>query len=105
MKKHFALPLFSLVDRKKIDPETSDLRGLAAQLEKFLAHNFDVTAGTVSIEGVAQNAGEIELFLLLADVPAESWPALMALADVQKTQLFVCKIDEDSGRFTLTPAK
>lgn len=109
MKKHFAFPLFSLVDRQKIDPETSDLRGLAEQLGKYLAHNFSINAGAVSIEGVAKNAaGDVDLFLLLADVPAENWPAAMALADVQKAQLFSCEFAADAdgtGRFTLTPLK
>ncbi|MDR2863030.1 MAG: hypothetical protein LBV54_04025 [Puniceicoccales bacterium] len=104
MTRHFALPLFALVDRHKIDPDTSDLLGLSQQIGHYLLHNFSIEHGGVSIEGVHGAGGTVDLYLVITEVSQESWPALFALADVQKTRLLLCEFPDDgTGRFVLTP--
>ena len=106
MRQHFALPLFALIDRGKIDPNSSDLQGLAAQLGRYLAEQFTIRHAAVSIEGVRNAAEEIDLYLLLTEVPQESWPALLALVNAPQTTLFVCAFSEENPeQVTLTPLR
>lgn len=106
MQQHFALPIFSLIDRSKVDPNASDLQGLAAQLSRYLAEQLSIQHAVASIEGVKTAAGEIDLYLLLTEVPQESWPALLALVNAQQATLFVCAFSEENpGQFTLTPLR
>lgn len=106
MQQHFALPLFSLIDRSKVDPNASDLQGLAAQLSRYLAEQLSIQHTVASIEGVKNAAEEIDLYLLITEVPQENWPALLALVNAQQTTLFVCVFSEENpGQFTLTPLR
>ena len=50
MEHTFALPLWSLVDRQKIEPGASDMRALARQLGRWLEHNFNVQHKGTAIE-------------------------------------------------------
>jgi hypothetical protein len=50
LEHNFALPLWSLVDQAKVEAGKSDMRGLAKELGKWLAHNFDVDHKGVAIE-------------------------------------------------------
>ncbi|MDR2981661.1 MAG: hypothetical protein LBV12_05375 [Puniceicoccales bacterium] len=92
------------MDRHKIDPETSDLQGLADQLGHYLTHNFAIQHSAISIEGVRKADDTVDLYLLIAEVPQDSWPAVLALSDSQKAPLYLCEISDDgSGKFVLTP--
>lgn len=102
MEHTFALPLWSLVDRAKVEPGTSDMRALARQLGKWLEHNFAVRhKGTVIEEPAADQEGA-EPLLIVAGVQQAHWPAMLALAQSQKSRLYVVVPDAD-GRFSLHP--
>lgn len=102
MKLDLALPLFALVDRDKIDPERSDLAGLAEQLGVHLEQAHGIVHDAVAIEGGATASGTPALYLVLLGVPQASWPAFLALAEAQKAKPFAFRRDDD-GRFTLHP--
>lgn len=102
VKLDLALPLFALVARDKIDPEQSDLTDLAGRLGDLLQHQHGIAHEAVSIEGGAAGTGSAALYLVLIGVPQSSWPAFIALSEVQKAQPFVFRAAED-GRFSLHP--
>lgn len=100
MEHTFALPLWSVVDRDKVEPGASDLRSLARQLGKWLEHNFAVAhKGTV----IEQPEGA-EPLLIVAGVAQRHWPAMLALAQTQGTTLYVVVPDAE-GRFSLHPLR
>lgn len=102
MKLDLALPLFALIDRKKVDPEKSDLARLAEQLGEHLMTAHGIVHEAAAIEGGEARGGAGELYLVLLGVPRESWPAFLALAEVQRAIPFVFRSEED-GRFSLHP--
>lgn len=102
MKLDLALPLFSLVDRAKIDPEKSDLADLAGEIGAFLTERHAIEHEAVSIEGGVSRMHSDSLFLVLLGVPENSWPAFLALAETQRAKPFVFRSEAD-GRFSLHP--
>lgn len=104
MKLDLALPLFALVARDKVDPEKSDLGDLASHLGAHLENTHGIAHDAVAIEGGSTAAGSPALYLVLLGVPQPSWPAFLALAEVQKAQPFVFRRDDaDNHRFSLHP--
>lgn len=79
-----ALPLFSLVDSQKVDLRSPKLPELARQLQGYLAQRFGIEAAEARIE-VAQSLP----LLVLEQPPEKSLPALLALAEVQQTQVLL----------------
>jgi hypothetical protein len=102
VKLDLALPLFALVDRDMVDPEQSDLTDLAGRLGDLLEHQHGIAHEAVSIEGGTTGTGTPALYLVLIGVPQTSWPAFIALSEVQKAPPFVFRAAED-GRFSLHP--
>ena len=100
MEHTFALPLWSLVDRAKVEPGASDLRALARQLGKWLEHNFGVRHKGTVIEQPAEAGAEP--LLVVAGVAQAHWPAMLALAQSQKASLYVV-VPDAAGRFSLHP--
>jgi hypothetical protein len=94
---NYALRLFALVDRAKLDAGGLPRDELAENLGGFLQHQFGLEALDVRIE---QLAGEP--YLILNGVARAGLPKLLALADVQKTQLFAYRRDS-AELATLTP--
>lgn len=93
---HFALPLFSLIDREKVDLRQPIPDELAEQLGLYLEGSF----GIRSLSSKVVLAGE-EPYLVLHEVPQEALPALFSLVDVQGTRLFRYeRADEQSIRLT-----
>ncbi len=103
MKLDLALPLFCLVDREKVDPDSSDLSDLAHRLGAHLEESFSIHHETVSIEGGAQAGKTPVLYLVLHGVPQSSWPAFVALCQAQRAVPLHFRADAETGRFTLTP--
>lgn len=104
MEHTFALPLWSLVDKSKVEPGASDMRALARQLGRWLENNFSIQhKGTVIEEPGATNP-DAEPLLVVAGVAQAHWPAMLALAQAQKTELYVVVPDAD-GRFSLHPLR
>lgn len=102
MKLDLALPLFALIDRKKVDPEKSDLAELAGHLGEHFMEAHGIVHEAVSIEGGNTRGGSGELYFVMLGVPQESWPAFLALAEVQRAVPFVFRAEAD-GRFSLHP--
>jgi len=98
----FALPLWSLVDRSKVDPATSDLRGLARQLGRWLAHNHGIQHKGAAIEESDGARPGADPLLIVAGVPQVHWPAMLALARTQRATLYVVTPGE-GGVATLRP--
>jgi hypothetical protein len=95
MEHTFAIPLWALVDREKVDPKTSDLRGLAKQLGRWLEHNHHVQhKGTAIEESDGSRPGAAPL-LIVAGVPQIHWPAMLALASAQRCLLYLVIPDAD----------
>lgn len=94
---NYALPLFSLVNREKVDPTSPQMEQLAEQLQGFLAQQFDLQVLDVRIEQLAR-----EPYLVLNGVASDGLPKLLALADVQRCQLFSYHRDSEDLA-TLTP--
>ena len=93
----YAIPLFALIDRGKVDLSQPLPESLAEQLALFLEGKFGINA----LSAQTPLLGE-EPYLVLYGVTEESLPALCSLVDVQKTQLFRYeRNDQDS--VTLTP--
>ena len=66
MVHNFAFPLWSLVDQAKVEAGKSDMRGLAKELGKWLAHNFDVDHKGVAIEEPSgTEPGAMPMFVVL----------------------------------------
>ena len=102
MKLDLALPLFALIDRQKVDPDKSDLAQLAEQLGAHIGESHGIEHEAVAIEGGPGRGDSSALYLVLLGVPESSWPAFLALAEVQRAQPFAFRTD-GSGRFTLHP--
>ena len=103
MKLDLALPLFCLVARDKVDPDTSDLAALAQQLGAHLDEAFDIRHDAATIEGGAQAGKTASLYLVLHGVPQTSWPAFLALCQSQRAVPMHFRLLDDTGRFTLRP--
>jgi hypothetical protein len=95
--RSYALPLYAVVDRHKVDPESPQISDLT---ERIRLH-FQQAFGIESLEARVVFAEKQPLFVL-DNVPESSLPALFALADVQRTRLF--RYERTSGEeFQLTP--
>ncbi|MEI6461649.1 MAG: hypothetical protein WCO73_06850 [Verrucomicrobiota bacterium] len=96
----FAIPLWALVDQTKVEAGTSDMRGLAKELGKWLAHNFDVDHKGVTIEEPSgTEPGAMPMFVV-ASVPQAQWHVMVALTQSRACQLFVV-LPTESGAFRL----
>jgi len=94
----FAIPLWALVDQTKVEAGTSDMRGLAKELGKWLAHNFDVDHKGVTIEEPSgTEPGAMPMFVV-ASVPQAQWHVMVALTQSRACQLFVV-LPTESGAF------
>ena len=93
----YAIPLFSLIDRSKVDLSQPLPEALGEQLTFYLNAKFGVEA----LSSKLLRLGE-EAFLVLHEVPESSLPALCSLVDVQRTQLFKYE-RSDQDTVTLTP--
>lgn len=97
----YAVPLFALVDRRKVDPDRELPESLAEQLRLWLGQE----CGVHSLSARFVRAGS-DAFLVLQGIPPESLPALCALADVQRTTLFRYeRPDEETVRLTPVSVK
>jgi len=93
----YAIPLFALIDRGKVDLEQPLPESLAEHLAMFLQARF----GIESLSPHLFLLGD-EAYLILHQVPETSLPALCSLVDVQRTQLYRYeRTDQDT--VTLTP--
>ena len=93
----YAIPLFSLIDRSKVDLEQPLPESLAEQLALFLKASF----GIESLSPQLYRLGD-EAYLVLHQVPEKCLPALCSLVDVQRTQLYRYE-RTDQETVTLTP--
>lgn len=96
-RENYALSLFALVDRDKVDASSQQMPELAEQLQAYLSGNMGIDLLDCRIEVLGD-----ETYLVLNGVAGASLPAVFALSDVQKTQLFRYR-REDSDSATLTP--
>jgi len=100
LEHNFAIPLWALVDQSKVEAGKSDMRGLAKELGKWLAHNFDVDHKGVAIEEPSgTEPGAMPMFVV-ASVPQAHWHVMVALAQTRACQLFVV-LPTESGAFRL----
>ena len=100
LEHNFAIPLWALVDQSKVEAGKSDMRGLAKELGKWLAHNFDVDHKGVAIEEPSgTEPGAMPMFVV-ASVPQAHWHVMVALAQSRACQLFVV-LPTESGAFRL----
>ncbi|MEI6247718.1 MAG: hypothetical protein WCP67_04180 [Verrucomicrobiota bacterium] len=100
LEHNFAIPLWALVDQAKVETGKSDLRGLAKELGKWLAHNFDVDHKGVAIEEPSgTESGALPMFVV-AGVPQRQWHVMVALAQSRECQLFVV-LPAEGGAFRL----
>ncbi len=102
MKLDLALPLYALIDRTKVDPEKSDLAELAGKLGDHFAETHHIEHEAVTIEGGTGRGTSSALYFVMLGDPQTSWPAFLALAEVQRAQPFAFRPEED-GRFSLHP--
>jgi hypothetical protein len=93
----YAIPLFSLIDRSKVDLAHPLPEALGEQLAFFLNAKFGVEALSSQLLRLGDEA-----YLVLHEVPTSSLPALCSLVDVQRTQLFKYE-RSDQDTVTLTP--
>jgi len=93
----YAISLFALIERAKVDTGKDIPEELGEQLGLFLQRELGITILTTQI----LQAGDDSL-LLLKGIEDADLPALLALADVQKTQLFRYERDAEDA-VTLTP--
>jgi len=100
LQHNFALPLWALVDRSKVEVGKSDMRGLAKELGRWLKHNFDITHKGVAIEEPAGTAAGEDPMLVVAGVPQAQWPTMIAIAQSKECKLFLV-LPNEHGRFTL----
>ncbi len=100
MEHTFALPLWSMVDRTKVELGKSDMRALARQLGRWLEHNFNIEHKGTVIEEPDPSQLDTEPLLLVASVPEAHWPAMLALAQSQKSSLYIV-VPDSEGRFSL----
>jgi hypothetical protein len=100
LEHSFAIPLWALVDQSKVEAGKSDMRGLAKELGKWLAHNFDVDHKGVAIEEPSgTEPGAMPMFVV-ASVPQAQWHVMVALAQTRSCQLFVV-LPTENGAFRL----
>lgn len=93
---NYALPLFALVSREKIDLRQPIPEALAEQLALYLDGTFGIKSLSSKILIVAE-----EPYLVLHEVAENALPALFSLVDVQATQLFRYeRSDEETVRLT-----
>jgi hypothetical protein len=78
-----AMPLFSLVDGRKIDLTSRQLPELAEQLGAFLAVKHQIEALDWRIEVLAGDP-----YLIANALAEKSLPSLFALAEVQRSTLY-----------------
>ncbi|MCC5805938.1 MAG: hypothetical protein JJU00_06370 [Opitutales bacterium] len=95
--RSYALPLYSLVDKAKVDPRSPQLQELAERLGGYLAASLGIDSLHTRVE-----LANDEPILVLHGVDAKALPKLFALADVQRTQLHEYSRDGDD-QFTLRP--
>jgi hypothetical protein len=79
----YAIPLFALVDRDKVDLKQPLPETFAEHLALYLENSFAIRSLSAQIHLFRD-----EPFLVLYSVPEESLPALCSLVDVQRTQLY-----------------
>ena len=92
----YALPLFALVDRNKVDMSKALPESLADQLALYLENQFGIKSLSTQLLSFKE-----EPYLVLYGVPEESLPALCSLVDVQHTQLYRYERgDEDTVNLT-----
>lgn len=100
LEHNFAIPLWALVDQAKVEAGKSDMRGLAKELGKWLAHHFDVEHKGVAIEEPSgTEPGAMPMFVV-ASVPQAQWHVMVALAQSRGCPLFVV-LPTESGAFRL----
>ncbi len=95
MEHTFALSLWSLVDRTKVDPATSDLRGLSHQLGRWLSNHHGIQHKGTAIEETDGARPGADPLLIVAGVPQIHWPAMIALAQTQRSPLHLVIPDAD----------
>ncbi|MFP4541491.1 MAG: hypothetical protein ACLFR7_07655 [Opitutales bacterium] len=96
-RDNYALPLFALVDRHKVDLQSPQLPELAERLLEYLRAQLSLAALDARVEVLGRDP-----YLILNGVEPASLPRLLALADVQKTQLYRYR-RESAEQATLTP--
>jgi len=95
--KEYAIPLFSLIDRNKVDLSQPLPETLGEQLQLFLEQQIGIKLIAANLTIIGEEA-----YIILHGVDAESLPALCSLVDVQRTQLFRYE-RADTESVTLTP--
>ena len=93
----YALPLFSLIDRGKIDLNQPLPEVLGEQLGMYLKVQFRIESVSTQLILLGE-----EPYLVLHQVPESSLPALCSLVDVQRTQLYRYQ-RSDRDTITLIP--
>jgi hypothetical protein len=95
--RSYAVPLFSLISKERFDPDHWMLEALAENLQTYCAQSL----GIESLDAAIIQAAD-EPMLLLKGVEDRCVPKLLALADVQRTQLYEYRRDSESS-FSLVP--
>ncbi|KAF0094090.1 MAG: hypothetical protein E1N59_2348 [Puniceicoccaceae bacterium 5H] len=95
---NYALPLFALVDRHKVDLNSSQLPQLAEQLQLYLEAQVGLKALDCRIEILQPT----KALFVLNGVEEDSLPQLFALADAQGAPVFRYQRSA-SDEVTLTP--
>lgn len=94
---NFAIPLFSIVDRSKVDTRSELPEAFAEHLQAYLEGGMGIRCLFCKFL-----RGGDDVLLVLHGVSKESLPALCSLVDVQKTTLYRYeRSGEDS--ISLTP--
>jgi hypothetical protein len=93
----YALPLYSVVDPAKVDPRNGLPESMADQLQAYFQVSLHIKALSFQFVMVSEDP-----YLLIGGLEKASLPALLALADVQKTTLYRFE-RPDPDTVTLTP--
>jgi hypothetical protein len=93
----FAIPLFALIDKSKVDLSQPLPESLGEQLGLYLEGQFGIKSLSTRLLVFREDP-----FLVLHDVPQDCLPQLCSLVDVQRTQLFRYERTDEST-VTLTP--
>ena len=93
----YAIPLFALIDRSKIDLSQPLPEALGEQLQLFLEQQIGIDLISAQLAVLGEEA-----YLILHGVAEKSLPALCSLVDVQRTQLFRYE-RADTDTVSLTP--
>jgi hypothetical protein len=99
LENSYALPLFALIDRAKVDLDQPIPDELAEHLAAYLSGSFGIQSLTANAVAAAD-----QIFLVLHGVPQDSLPALFSLVDVQKTELYRFERPEPE-QIRLTPLR